>query len=87
MEDKKVGVQKGTKRGTYKRSKMKRELKDITEDGLSYQEIAAILGISADAVKKIEQHALKKLRVPGGINKKLHIYNNINDRPEERINI
>ena len=80
-------VQKGQIRGSYKRSKMKREQKELTDDGLSYQEIGAILGISAAEVKKIETTALKKLRHPGGINQSLHDYNRISILPEQRIDI
>ena len=81
------GVKKGSKRGSYKRAEMKREQKDITEDGLSYQEIAVILGITAGEVKKIETAALKKLKRPGGINKVLYDYCKIHDRDSERIDI
>ncbi len=83
----KIGVLKGTKRGTYKRCKDKREQKDINEDGLSYQEIGVILGISAAEVKQIEQMALKKLRSPKGIARLLFEYNRIGDAPTERIDI
>ena len=82
-----AGVQKGQKRGSYKRPEMKRKQKEITADGLSYQEIAAIMGITSAEVKRIETIALKKLRTPGGINKSLHLYNNICDKPNERIDI
>ena len=81
------GVKKGTKRGSYKRAEMKREQKDITPDGLSYQEIAIILGCTAVEVKKIETTALKKLKRPGGINKSLYDYCKIFDKEPERINI
>ena len=56
---------------------MKREEKEVTEDGLSYQEIAAILGLSAQEVKNIENTALKKLRTPNETNKKFREYCNI----------
>ncbi len=84
---KRMGVQKGTKRGSYKRSTEKRKQKEINEDGLSYQEIAAILGITSNEVKQIEQRALKKLRIPGGINRGLFVYDKIGHTPTERIDI
>ena len=77
MESKKIGVQKGTKRGPYKRSQEKKEIKEISNDGMSYQEIATIMGISPSEVKEIEQRALKKLRVPSVLNKMLKTYHKI----------
>ena len=82
-----MAVQKGTKRGEYSRSKMKREQKEVTEDGLSYQEIGAILGISSFMVKQIEQTALKKLRRPGGINQNLWDYCKIPQDQTQRIDL
>lgn len=78
---------KGSKRGPYKRAEMKRELKEVTEDGLSHQEIAVILGISSSEVKRIEEQALKKLRRPGGINQSLWDYIKIPTQFQEKIDI
>jgi len=74
MKKNKVGVQKGTKRGSYSRTQSKRAKKEITLDGLSYQEIGVILNLSVDEVKTIEQQALKKLRLPNNLNKKFRNY-------------
>jgi len=68
------GVMKGKKRGSYKRSQLKQETKDVQEDGLSIQEIAQIMGISALEVQNIETRALKKLRTPTDQNKGLRRY-------------
>jgi len=46
----------------------------ITEDGMSYGEIAEILGISKSEVRKIENEALRKLQIPNEKNKKLRVY-------------
>jgi DNA-directed RNA polymerase sigma subunit (sigma70/sigma32) len=71
-----------------KTTKSQKELKSqrlenahITEDGLSYQEIAKILGLTVGEVKKIEHEALLKLRKPSTLNKDLHRYWNITLRP------
>jgi len=77
MENKKIGVQKGTKRGPYKRSQEKKEIKEVSEDGMSYQEIATIMGITPSEVKAIEQKALQKLRSPNMLNKILKSYHKI----------
>ena len=77
MGTKKIGVQKGTKRGSHKRSQEKKEIKEIAEDGMSYQEIATIMGISPSEVKAIEQRALQKLRSPNMLNKMLKSYHKI----------
>jgi len=69
-----MGVQKGTKRGPYKRCQSKRQKKNITEDGLSYQEIARIMDIPASMVKEIERKAFKKLLLPTDKNKKFRKY-------------
>ena len=45
---------------------------EITEDGLSYQEISKILEIPEGEVKKIERRALMKLKAPNALNKKMH---------------
>ena len=62
-----------------KHTKGRRELKkeriqnaEITEDGLSYDEIATILGISKSEVKRIENIALRKLQRPNEKVKELH---------------
>jgi len=55
----------------------------ITEDGLSHREIATILGTSAFEIKLIETQALKKLKMPNDMNKKLHKYWNINLQPND----
>ena len=84
-----MAVQKGQKRGSYKRSQQKRELQENTtpEDGMSYLEIANILGISVAEVKKIEKSALSKLKSPSAKNQQLHRYHKINLRPSERIDV
>ena len=64
---------KGNKRGPYKRVQDKKNV-EMSEDGMSYQEIARVLGISVLEVKKIERRALQKLQAPGGQNGKLHKY-------------
>ena len=74
----KIGVQKGTKRGPYKRSQMKKEIHNLeSQDGMSYEEIAQVLGITPGEVKRIEAEAMKKLRRPSAPNKELHKYNSI----------
>jgi len=74
----KIGVQKGTKRGPYKRSKMKKEVHNLdSQDGMSYEEIAQIMNITPGEVRKIEEDAMKKLRRPSQTNKKLHGYHGI----------
>jgi len=59
------------------RKEIKQEIKDnatLNEDGMSYDEIATILGISKFEVKKIENEALRKLQVPNSLNKKFKNY-------------
>ena len=59
------------------RKQLKQEMIDnatVTEDGMSYGEIAEILGISKAEVRKIENQALRKLQKPNTLNKKLRIY-------------
>ncbi len=63
--------------------RLRLENAQITDDGLSYQEIAVILNIPVFEVKKIEIDALRKLQKPTESNKKLHEYWNITLRPEE----
>jgi DNA-directed RNA polymerase sigma subunit (sigma70/sigma32) len=46
----------------------------LTEDGMTYDEISAILGISKAEVRKIEDQALKKLKLPTEKNKELKKY-------------
>lgn len=84
-----MAVQKGQKRGTYKRAHQKTELQEnlTPEDGMSYIEIASILGISVPEVKKIERSALSKLKRPSDKNQKLHKYWNIGLKPTEYIDI
>jgi len=73
-----IGVQKGTKRGPYKRSQQKKSVDNLDiEDGMSYEEIAVVLGISVGEVKTIEIQAMKKLRRPSALNKTIHGYHNI----------
>ena len=72
--EKPVGVQKGTKRGPYKRSKMKRTQEEVSEDGMSYQQIADIMGTTVTEIKKIEASALQKLRKPTEANKAFRDY-------------
>ena len=77
-----IGVQKGTKRGTYARSARKREIRDeIQEDGMSYSEIAAVLKISVGEVKEIERSAFRKLKKPTVKNKDLFDYHSIKLEP------
>jgi DNA-directed RNA polymerase sigma subunit (sigma70/sigma32) len=59
------------------RKQIKQEIREnatITEDGMSYDEIAAILGISKSEVRRIEYQALRKLKIPTELNKKLKSY-------------
>jgi len=73
-----IGVIKGTKRGPYKRAQRKKEINDLEiEDGMSYEEISQVLGISVGEVKAIEIQAMKKLRMPSVVNKSLHRYDDI----------
>ena len=56
------------------RKQIKQEMRDnatINDDGMSYDEIAAVLGISKIQVMKIEKEALRKLQIPNKKNKKL----------------
>ena len=79
-----MAVQKGQKRGSYKRSTQKRELQEdnlTPEDGMSYIEISNILVLSIAEVKKIERVALSKLKTPSNLNKDLHDYWNISLTP------
>ena len=55
----------------------------ITEDGLSHREIAAVLGITAGQVKEIERQALAKLKIPNEKNQLLHKYWGINLQPND----
>jgi DNA-directed RNA polymerase sigma subunit (sigma70/sigma32) len=43
-------------------------------EGMSYEEIAKVLGISKNKVKNIEERALKKLKVPTEKNKRFWEY-------------
>ena len=47
---------------------------DLQEDGMSYDEIAEILGITKREVMKIERRALQKLQKPNEQNKRLRTY-------------
>jgi len=47
---------------------------DLQEDGMSYDEIAEILGISKREVQRIEKRALQKLQKPNELNKRLRTY-------------
>ena len=63
------------KRKSQKQLKRERtDNADITEDGMSYEEISKILGISKREVRRIEREAIQKLQEPSKINKKLHRY-------------
>lgn len=55
----------------------------ITEDGLTYQEIASILKLPIHVVKRIETDALRKLQAPTDKNKSLHKYWNIGIKPKD----
>jgi len=72
----KMGVKRGTKRGSYKRAQMKRETQDSEDinDGMSYEEIAKVLHITPLEVQRIEKIALKKLKLPNATNKEFHKY-------------
>jgi DNA-directed RNA polymerase sigma subunit (sigma70/sigma32) len=69
-----IGVQKGSKRGSYKRSKMKRSQEEVSEDGMSYQQIADLMNTTVTEVKRIEASALQKLRKPTEANKAFRDY-------------
>jgi len=59
------------------RKEYKKELKEnasVQDDGMTYDEIAEILGISKAQVRKIERNALRKLQVPTEKNKKFSKY-------------
>ncbi len=59
------------------RKEFKQQLKEnanISEDGMSYDEIAEILGITKAQVRKIEKDALRKLQAPTPKNKKFGCY-------------
>ena len=59
------------------RKEYKQEIRDnacIVEDGMSYDEIAEVLGISKVEVKRIEKAALGKLQKPTEKNKILRKY-------------
>ncbi len=61
------------------RKQLKQEMLDnatVTEDGMSYGEIAEILGITKAEVRKLENDALRKLRKPNPWTKKLRAYHN-----------
>jgi len=71
-----MGVKKGTKRGTYKRAQMKREITESEDiqDGMSYDEIAKIIRVSPVEIRRIEKIALKKLKLPNKTNKVFYDY-------------
>jgi len=56
---------------------------NINEDGLSLHEIAKILNLPLNIVKRIEINALRKLQSPTEKNKKLHKYWKIGLKPED----
>jgi DNA-directed RNA polymerase sigma subunit (sigma70/sigma32) len=61
------------------RKQLKQNIRDnasITEDGMSYDEISAVLGISKAEVRRIEREALRKLQAPTEKNKILRRYHN-----------
>ncbi len=75
-----------TKNSRNSRRKQKADMIEdvqITEDGLSHREIAAILGTSAVEIKEIETKALKKLKIPNEMNKQLHKYWGIDMQPND----
>lgn len=62
------------------RKQLKQEMREnasITTDGMSYDEISEILGISKTEVRRIEQSALRKLKKPGVLNKILQQYHTL----------
>ncbi len=60
---------------TKRRSrKVEEEDINISEDGMSYHMIAAILMISVQEVKNIEASALRKIKIPSEPNRKLRDY-------------
>ncbi len=64
------GVRKGEKRGPYKKSREHREhVPEETEDGMTIQEIANVMGLSKGEVNKILQQAIRKLQAPSEKNK------------------
>lgn len=79
-----MAVKKGQKRGPYKRAQLKRELQENStpEDGMTYLEIANIMGISVSEVKQLEKNAFRKLKKPTQKNQKLHEYYSISLTPE-----
>jgi len=59
------------------RKELKKQLRDgvdFNDDGMSYDEIATVLGISKAEVRRIEYQALKKLKQPTETNKKVSRY-------------
>jgi len=57
------------------RKQIKQELREeaqVQEDGMSYEEISEILGISKREVMKIERAAMRKLKAPGELSRRLH---------------
>ena len=85
-----MAVQKGQKRGSYQRSADKRKRADeqeISEDGMTLQEIAKILDLPLHVVKRIEIDALRKLQAPTSKNKELHKYWQIGEKPSDRVDI
>lgn len=83
-----MAVQKGQKRGKYKRSQDKQNQADtmeIAEDGMTHQEIAKVLNLPLHVIKRIEVDALRKLQAPTDRNKQLHKYYGINFKPQEEI--
>ena len=65
------------KDGRKSRKELKRERIEnaqVTEDGMSYDEIAEILGLKKKDVMRIEREALRKLQAPNETNKKFKKY-------------
>ena len=80
---KKQGNQ-GNKRGKYARAEMKkayRTRKD-PEGEMSYEEIAKVMNLSVNEVKRIEQQALAKLQAPTIKNRGLYEYDGISNAPQ-----
>ena len=65
---------KNGKKSQKQLKKERIENADLQEDGMSYDEIAEILGISKREVMKIERRALQKLQRPNELNKRLRTY-------------
>lgn len=64
---------------------VKEEDINISEDGMSYHMIAAILNISVQEVKMIELNALRKIKTPTEANRKLRDYLKLNLSQEDKI--